>query len=65
MIRIIIGPDAIKKEGLDRVTKSVIRKIRKLTNENHCEILFFSHKKRYYDFYILVIRSAFLRIFDK
>jgi methyl coenzyme M reductase subunit C len=42
MIRIIIGPDAIKKEGLDRVTKSVIRKIRKLTNENHCEILFFT-----------------------
>ena len=40
MIRIIIGPNAIKKEGLDRVTKSVIKEIRKLTHENYCEVLF-------------------------
>ena len=40
MIRIIIGPDAIKKEGLDRVTKSIVKKMYTLTDENHCEILF-------------------------
>ena len=40
MVRIIIGPDAIKKEGLDRVTKSIIKKIHKFSNENHCEVLF-------------------------
>lgn len=40
MIRIIIGPDAIKKEGLDRVTKSLVKKMHTLTNENHCEVLF-------------------------
>ena len=31
MIRIIIGPDAIKKEGLDRVTKSIVKKMHKLS----------------------------------
>ncbi len=40
MIRIIIGPDPIKKEGLDRVTKSLVKQMHKLTNENHCEVLF-------------------------
>jgi hypothetical protein len=40
MIRIIIGPDPIKKEGLDRVTKSLVKQMHRLTNENRCEILF-------------------------
>ena len=45
MIRIIIGPDVIKKSGLDRVGKVIVRRLRKLrneniTNENKCEILF-------------------------
>ncbi len=40
MVRIIIGPEAIKKEGLDRVTKSLVKQIHKLTNESHCEVLF-------------------------
>ena len=40
MIRIIIGPDPIKKEGLDRVTKSLVKQMHRLTNENHCEVLF-------------------------
>ncbi len=40
MNRIIIGPSAIKREGLDRVTKSVVKEIRKLSKEEHCEILF-------------------------
>ncbi len=45
MIRIIIGPDVIKKSGLDRVGKVIFRRLRKLTNENitndnRCEILF-------------------------
>ena len=40
MIRIIIGPDAIKKEGLDRVTKSLVKKMHTLTDENRCEVLF-------------------------
>lgn len=40
MVRIIIGPDQIKKEGLDRVTKSLVKQIHRLTNEEHCEILF-------------------------
>ena len=40
MVRIIIGPDAIKKEGLDRVTKSIVKKFHTLSNENHCEVLF-------------------------
>ncbi|MCY4401986.1 MAG: hypothetical protein OXD54_05355 [Candidatus Poribacteria bacterium] len=40
MIRIMIGPDAIKSKGLDTVTKSVIKEIHKLSNENGCEILF-------------------------
>ena len=40
MIRIIISPDAIKKEGLDKVTKSIIRRLHKYTNETHCEVLF-------------------------
>ncbi|MDE0482001.1 MAG: hypothetical protein OXI67_05445 [Candidatus Poribacteria bacterium] len=40
MVRIIIGPEIIKKEGLDRVTKSLVKQIHRLTNEEHCEILF-------------------------
>ena len=40
MVRIIIGPDPIKKEGLDRVTKSLVKQMHRLTNENHCEVLF-------------------------
>ena len=40
MIRIIIGPDAIKKDGLDRVTKSIVKQIHKLPAEDHCEVLF-------------------------
>lgn len=40
MVRIIIGPNPIKKEGLDRVTKSLVKQIHRLTNEDHCEILF-------------------------
>jgi len=40
MVRIIIGPNPIKKEGLDRVTKSLVKQIHRLTNEEHCEILF-------------------------
>lgn len=45
MIRIIIGPDVIKRDGLDRVGKVILRRLRKLTNEtiindNTCEILF-------------------------
>ena len=40
MIRIIIGPDPIKKEGLDRVTKSLVKHMHRLTDENHCEVLF-------------------------
>lgn len=40
MIRIIISPDAIKKEGLDKVTKSIIKRLHKYTDETHCEVLF-------------------------
>lgn len=40
MIRIVIGPDPIKKEGLDRVTKSLVKQMHRLKNENHCEVLF-------------------------
>ena len=40
MIRIIISPDAIKRKGLDTVTKSVVKESRKLSNENGCEIIF-------------------------
>ncbi|MDE0087526.1 MAG: hypothetical protein OXU23_17520 [Candidatus Poribacteria bacterium] len=40
MVRIIIGPNPIKKEGLDRVTKSLVKQIHRLTNEEHCEVLF-------------------------
>lgn len=40
MIRIIIGPNPIKKEGLDRVTKSLVKQMHRLTNEEHCEVLF-------------------------
>ncbi len=40
MVRIIIGPNPIKKEGLDRVTKSLVKQIHRLKNEDHCEILF-------------------------
>ena len=40
MVRIIIGPNPIKKEGLDRVTKSLVKQIHRLTNEDHCEVLF-------------------------
>ena len=40
MVRIIIGPDAITKEGLDRVTKSIVKKFHTLKNEKHCEVLF-------------------------
>ncbi|MCE2402739.1 hypothetical protein J4G08_17880 [Candidatus Poribacteria bacterium] len=42
MIRIIIGPDPIKKDGLDRVTKSLVKQMHRLTNENYCEVLFLS-----------------------
>ena len=40
MIRIIIGPDAISNKGLDRITKSIVKEIHKLSNENGCEIIF-------------------------
>ncbi len=40
MVRIIIGPNPIKKEGLDRVTKSLVKQIYRLKNEDRCEILF-------------------------
>ncbi|RKU15988.1 hypothetical protein C6501_06025 [Candidatus Poribacteria bacterium] len=40
MIRIIIGPDPIKKDGLDRVTKSLVKQMHRLKNEKHCEVLF-------------------------
>ena len=40
MIRIIVGPDGIKKEGLDNVTKSIVRHLYKYTDEPHCEVLF-------------------------
>lgn len=40
MIRIIISPDAIKKEGLDKVTKSIIKRLHKYIDETHCEVLF-------------------------
>ena len=40
MIRIIIGPDVIKKEGLDKITKSLVKRLYKYTDETHCEVLF-------------------------
>lgn len=40
MVRIIIGADPIKKDGLDRVTKSLVKQMHRHTNENHCEVLF-------------------------
>ncbi len=40
MIRIIIGPDAIKRKGLDTVTKSIVKESHKLSDENGCEIIF-------------------------
>lgn len=40
MVRIIVGPDPIKKHGLDHITKSLIKQIHKLTTENCCEVLF-------------------------
>lgn len=40
MIRIIISPDAMKKEGLDRVTKSIVKRLHKYTDSSHCEVLF-------------------------
>ena len=40
MIRIIIGPDGIKRKGLDQVTKSLIKEAHKMSKENGCEIIF-------------------------
>lgn len=40
MIRIIVGPDAIKKEGLDKITKSLVKRLYKYTDEPYCEVLF-------------------------
>lgn len=40
MVRIIIGPDPIKKDGLDRVTKLLAKQMHRLTDEDYCEVLF-------------------------
>jgi len=40
MVRIIIGPDAIKKDGLDMVTRSLVKQLHKLADEDHCEVLY-------------------------
>lgn len=40
MVRIIIGPDPIKKDGLDRVTKLLVKQMHRLADEDYCEVLF-------------------------
>lgn len=40
MIRIVISPDAIKKEGLDKITKSIVKRLHNYTDVTHCEVLF-------------------------
>ena len=44
LIRIIVGPDVIKKAGLDRVGRTLLRRLNKIDREDFvvekCEILF-------------------------
>ena len=61
MIRIIIGPDAIKKEGLDKITKSLVKRLYKYTDETHCEVLFLVDVKKEDISYIM---RQILRILD-
>lgn len=61
MIRIIIGPDGIKKEGLDRVTKSIVKRLYKYTDGPHCEVLFLAGVKKEDISYIL---RQILRVLD-
>ena len=40
MVRLIIGPETIKKDGLDRSTKSIVKRINRIENSSRFEILF-------------------------
>lgn len=40
MIRIVIDPGAIKRDGLDKITKSLVKRLYKYTDEPYCEVLF-------------------------
>lgn len=61
MIRIIIGPDAIKKEGLDKLTKSLVKRLYKYTDGSYCEVLFLVDVKKEDISYIM---RQILRILD-
>lgn len=40
MIQILIGPNAIQKEGLDNVTRSITKTLFKYTDVRHCHLMF-------------------------
>ena len=40
MIQIVIGPNAIKKEGLDNITKAITKTLYKYTDVKHCHVIF-------------------------
>ncbi len=61
MIRIIVGPEAIKKEGLDKITKSLVKRLYKYTDEPYCEVLFLVDVKKEDISYML---RQILRVLD-